>query len=123
MKDKLSLQNSGAPGKFAKTNSIHPHHHGVAACNFSKSQGRKLLSWRFPLWFSTAVWELSSAPQPGWDYGFRVYSIVPEESAIIRSIVAQDTTAVVALFRSKEASPFDRDGENRSLLLVSLSIW
>jgi hypothetical protein len=81
-------------------------------------QRRALLSWR--LWWSTTVWELCSAPQPGWDYGLRVYNIVPEDSQVIRYVQMNDATTVAELFRERKASPFDRDPENRTLLWVSL---
>lgn len=75
---------------------------------------------RLSTWWSTTVWELCSAPQPGWNYGLRIYNIVPEDSAIMRAIMEDDTNAVVELFRSKKASPFDRDQWNDSLLYVRL---
>ena len=44
--------------------------------------------------------------------------MVPNNSPIIRSIDTGDAEAVTQLFRSRLASPFDRDENNRSLLQV-----
>ncbi|KAL2210595.1 hypothetical protein CC79DRAFT_523438 [Sarocladium strictum] len=90
--------------------------HRPTARHLAKAQTRAILRWRLPSWWSTTVWEVCSAPQPGWNYGLRVYSLVPDDSLIMQSIRNNDAEAVTELFRSRRASPFDRDMGNHSLL-------
>lgn len=118
--DRIAPLDIEAPEKLTMEKSKRAADERFALLTSRKAHTRKLFSWWLPLWWSTIVWELCSAPQSGWDYGLRVYNVVHEESAIIRSILTKDTATVVRLFRSKEASPFDRDEENRSLLHVGL---
>lgn len=95
---------------------------GITYPALSKTQTNQIFRWRFPTWWSATVWEVYSAPQPGWNYGLRIYRIVSRDSAIIQSVREGDTNAVMELFSSREASPFDRDQDNNSLLQVSLNV-
>jgi hypothetical protein len=103
-------------GERSQTKSFNTNCRQVASLSSLKAQKCAAYRWRLPLWWSTTVWELFSAPQPGWDYSLRIYNIVSESSAIVKSIKAGDAAAVAELLRSKEASPFDRDQDNISLL-------
>lgn len=63
--------------------------------------------------------ELCTSPQPGWNYVLRSYNIVPNNSEILEAIRLGDTDAVLDLFRSGKASPFDKNPDGYSLLEVS----
>lgn len=70
------------------------------------------------MWWSTVVWEVYSAPVPGWNYGLRVYNMIPRSSEIFERANRGDMAAVKRLFSSGEASLYDRDEDNNTILLV-----
>lgn len=76
---------------------------------------------QLPSWISTSVYEFISAPAiAGWTYSYRVYSIIPDDSEVIRKIKCGDLVGIQQMFSSRDASPFDRTTDGTSLLHVRM---
>lgn len=71
-----------------------------------------------PRWLTGAVWRFWMR-KPCWDLRLRQYNIRSEEADIFVSVRGGDVEKMLLLFERRDASPFDRDANGRSLLYVS----
>jgi hypothetical protein len=104
-----------------KLNKIYtPSKLGRFAMTYTTATGAWQAYVQWPSWISTSVYELQSSPTlGGWSYNYRVYNIISSESDIIKKIEKGDKAGVLELFKTRKASPFDKDSQGHSLLYVS----
>lgn len=94
-----------------------PSKFGRFAWAQEKDNGAWQAYLQFPSWLSQSVFELTSMPTiAGRNFSYRVYNIVPWESEILQKVQDGDSKGVLELFRTRKASPFDRDDTGSSLL-------
>lgn len=93
---------------------------GKFAWAYSQGTGAWQVYIQWPSWLSESIYEIESNPTfGGWMYNFRTYNVVPDNSEIISRVHKGDRDGVLELFRTRKASPFDRDKDGASLLIVS----
>ncbi|KAF9770542.1 hypothetical protein IL306_011893 [Fusarium sp. DS 682] len=111
-------QLSYIPKHDVKLNKIYtPSKLGRFAMAYATSTGAWQAYIQWPSWLSSSVYELQSTPTGcGWTYNYRVYNIVSRKSDIIKKITNGDKAGVLELFGTRQASPFDKDENGRSLL-------
>lgn len=95
---------------------------GKIALGYTKGTGAWQAYIQWPNWLSQSIYEVESNPTfGGWMYNYRAYNIVSSNSEIITRVKSGDTGGMLELFRTRKASPFDRDQSGTSLLSVSSS--
>ncbi|KAI5462146.1 hypothetical protein BGZ63DRAFT_206122 [Mariannaea sp. PMI_226] len=99
------------------TRSYAPSKLGRFALASRSSTGAWKAYLQWPSWLSQSVFEFDSRPSlAGWTYSYRIYNVIPYKSEIMRRVQAGDKPGVLELFRTRQASPFDRDEDGSSLL-------
>jgi hypothetical protein len=97
---------------------------GLGCQNFGRGGKRQLkLKARFqiPKWFfggSRAIEIYECEAHAGWNFNIQVYNVVPSNSLIFRMARSGDVTGIQDLFRTGQASPFDRTPSGRTVLDV-----
>lgn len=78
--------------------------------------------FRLPWLFFKRRFELSlEQATSGWQLNLRICNVVPEDSSVFVYAKDGDTSGLRELFRSGQASPFDRDQYDRPTLWVRIS--
>ncbi|KAH7155373.1 hypothetical protein B0J13DRAFT_224133 [Dactylonectria estremocensis] len=93
---------------------------GKFAWAYTQQTGAWQVYIQWPSWLSESIYEIESNPTfGGWMYNFRTYNVVPDNSEIITRVHKGDRDGVLELFRTRKASPFDRDKDGASLLIYA----
>lgn len=105
----------------ARTRTFSPSKTGRFSISYVTNTGAWQACVQWPSWLSQSVVEIQSNPTL-WSstYSFRTYNIVSFDSDIVQMVRDGDKNGVLELFRSRQASPFDKDEYGSSLLFVML---
>jgi hypothetical protein len=99
-----------------------PSNFGRYAGSYTKDTGEWEAYIQLPRWISETIYEFHYAPSlSGWMFHARIYNVIPRNSEIHKRVKMGDEEGVVELFRTRQASPFDKDVDGRSLLYVRFS--
>ncbi|KAF9876749.1 hypothetical protein CkaCkLH20_05595 [Colletotrichum karsti] len=99
---------------------------GKILFNSSRSAGYWQMFLQAPSWMSRDAWSWEFMAQravAGWTFALRSYSIRPEDSQIFKVVRDGEVSEMLSLFRSGEASPYDRDSKGASLLHYATESW
>lgn len=97
---------------------------GLECQKFNRGAKRQLkLKARFqaPKWlfgFSRAIEIYECRAHAGWNFNIQVYNVVPYNSPIFGMVRSGDVIGIQDLFRTGQASPFDRDPSGYTVLDV-----
>lgn len=113
---------------------VKSHNHGLKLASYapsvfgrffvdaSKKAGRWNLFLQTPSWMSPEArsWEFQAQRAiAGWNFSLRSYSVRPQDAHVFNVVVSGDVSTMLSLFKSGQASLYDRDSEGASLLHVS----
>ncbi len=79
--------------------------------------------YRGPSWLINRLWRIQAVKASfGWSFHLRTYNIVPWNSPVFALARKNSVKGLQELFNKKEASPFDCNENDMTLLLVSIII-
>jgi hypothetical protein len=112
------------PPPVIESKSQSPNESGLECQNFvrvSKRQQKLKARFQAPKWLfcvSRAIEIYGRRLHAGWNFNIRVYNVVPYESPIFEMAINGDVIGIQDLFRTGQASPFDRTVSGCTILDV-----
>lgn len=83
-----------------------------------------IVEYQGPSWLVNRAWRLRVIRAlSGWTFCCQTYNVIPSDAPVIEYVRQNNVNGLQDLFSRKLASPFDCDGDNWTLLLVSMRTY